>query len=309
MNFVFVVDDLGIGHVWGEVFLRRLDDLLDLLDGLQRVGVVGQHDRKTDGSFSIRRGLGGNLQLTGRDAGNVSETHEGAILPSLDDDALEILRRLETALHDTCVLTFLRIRGGHHAHCAAGSLHVLVPDGVHHVGNRDPQFGNLVRVQPDAHRVIGGEDVDVADAVYALDLVDQINIKVVFDEIPVEASVRRRNRADQRHVLGRFFRRDAVGSDFGRQARRCDRYVILHQHRIHVAVRAKLEINVQRIGAAVVRGGGHIVHALGAVDLLLDDLGNGVVDDLAAGARVGRLDADRRRPSAAKSAGTARLAG
>ena len=141
----------------------------------------------------------------------------------------------------------------------------------------------------------GGEDVDVADAVYALDLVDQVNVEVVFDEIPVEASVRRRNRADQRHVLGRFFRRDAVGSDFGRKAGRCDGDVVLHQHRVHIAVRAQLEIDVQRIGAAVVRGGGHIVHTLGAVDLLLNDLGNGVVDDLAAGACIGRLDADRRR--------------
>ena len=249
-----VVDDLGIGHVRREVFLRRLDNLLDIPDGLQRVGVVGQHDRETDGSLAVRRGLGGNLQLTGRDAGNVSETHEGAILSGLDDDALEILRRREAALHDACVLTFLRIRGGHHAHRAAGSLHVLVPDSVHHVGNRDIELGNLVRVQPDAHRVIGGEDVDVADAVYALDLVDQVNVEVVFDEIPVEAAVRRRNRADQRHVLGRFFRRDAVGSDFGRKAGRCDGDVVLHQHRVHVAVGAQLEIDVQRIFSAVVRG-------------------------------------------------------
>ena len=61
---------------------------------------------------------------------------------------------------------------------------------------------------------------------------------------------------------------------------------VLHQHLGHVEVDAVLEGDGQGVGAVVGALRGHVHHALDAVDLLLDRRGDGVGDDLGAGAGI-----------------------
>ena len=111
----------------------------------------------------------------------------------------------------------------------------------------------------------------------------------------VIAAILRIERQHIGHVVRRLARRDADLLDFGRQGRRRGRGVVLHFDGVHVAVRARLEHDLQAVAARVIGVRGHIVHALRAVDLLLDDLRDRIIDDGRRSARVRRRDGNGRR--------------
>ncbi len=83
----------------------------------------------------------------------------------LDDDVAELLLALQPALRvdrELQVEARQRRRG---ADDAGGGLHVLRADLVDDVAGRQAALGDLLRVEPDAHRVVAGaEQLHLADA-------------------------------------------------------------------------------------------------------------------------------------------------
>ena len=102
---------------------------------------------------------------------DILEAHEAAALGSAHDDIAELLGRHETAVHLARRLLFLHLGHGHRTDRTRRRLHVLLLDRGCDIGDRESEFCELVGIEPDTHRVIRAEDLDVADAMHALDLI------------------------------------------------------------------------------------------------------------------------------------------
>ena len=80
----------------------------------------------------------------------------------------------------TCSSNGVPAGAGDCADLAGGDLDVLLGDGVLDVDRGDAEIGELVGVEPDAHRIAPlAEDLHVADAGQALQLIDDLQIGVV----------------------------------------------------------------------------------------------------------------------------------
>ncbi len=67
-----------------------------------------------------------------------------------------------------CQLKVDPLRRGRGADRAGGRLDVLLGDGVRDVAGRQPVLGHLLRVEPDAHRIVASaKDLDLAHALDA----------------------------------------------------------------------------------------------------------------------------------------------
>ena len=192
-------------------------------------------------------------------------------------------------------MLFLCNRGRHLPDGSCRRLYVLLLDRRRHIRHGKSQLRQTIRVQPDAHGVIRSVDIDVTHPGNALNLIDKIDTGVIFEKFTAVYAVRRIERADKRHIIRCLLRRNAIGLHLVRQTGLGDRHVILHLNRVHVAVRPQLELNGQRIAPAVVRIRRHVIHALRAVDLLLDDLCYRFIDDAGIRSDIIRRDIYRRR--------------
>ena len=97
--------------------------------------------------------------------GDVAQPRDFAVGAGLDDDLAELLLGLQPSLRIDGELQIepdLARRCADHAGCR---LHVLRPDFAHHVGCRKAALGDLLRIQPDAHRIVAGaEQLHLTDA-------------------------------------------------------------------------------------------------------------------------------------------------
>ena len=82
-------------------------------------------------------------------------------------------------------------RGGRLADLAGGHLHVLLCNSVLYVDGSDAEIGELVRIEPDAHRIAPfTEDLDVADARQTLQRIDDLQIGVIAQRHRIDRPVR-----------------------------------------------------------------------------------------------------------------------
>ena len=289
------VKDLRHLHAGRQVRLRLFKDFADALDGLHGVCIARELDAERDGRVAVEFRDDAVALLARLDARDILQAHELAFAVRAQDDVAEFFRRRQTAGNLARILFFLPVLDRQRADRAGRGLHVLLFDGIRDICNREAKLRELVRVQPDAQGVVRTEHHDIADALDTLDLVHQVDICVVLEERAVIAAILRIERQHIGHVVRRLARRDADLLDFGRQGRRRGRGVVLHFDGVHVAVRARLEHDLQAVAARVIGVRGHIVHALRAVDLLLDDLRDRIIDDGRRSARVRRRDGNGRR--------------
>ncbi len=128
------------------------------------------------------------MQRAEFDPRHVAQPHDRAVLRvGAHDNLAELGGIAQTAegidLHFEC-RAFRRRRL---ADLAGRDLHVLLRDGVAHVKRRDVEIGELVRIEPDAHRIAPlAENLHVADARQALERIDDLEVGVVAerDRIP-----------------------------------------------------------------------------------------------------------------------------
>ena len=182
------------------------------------------------------------------------------------------------------------------ADLAGGDLDVLLGDRVLDVDRGDAERGELVGIEPDAHRVAAlAEDLHVADARQALERVDHLQIGVIAQRHRIDRAVRRGEIDDQHEVRVLLLDRHAGLVDDRRQDRRRLRDAVLHVDRGDAQGIADLEGDGDRRRAVVRARRRHVDHAGHAVDLLLERGRHRVGDDLGAGAGIDRADDDLRR--------------
>ena len=232
------------------------------------------------------------------DAGNVLDPHQLAAAGGggLDDDVLELRQLVEAAQHVDRVLERL-VRGLRRRPGLAGSdLRVLRVQRLDDVVGDQREGLQLLRVQPDAHRVgAGAKHIDFGHTRDAGELVLEVDGAVIGQEQAV-VDARGRDQVGEQQDVGRLLLdRDALGRDLRRQLGLRDRDPLIDQRLRGIHVGADLEGHHQRVGAVRGAVGLHVEHARHAVDLLLDRDAHRVGDGGGTGTRIAGRDVDRGR--------------
>ncbi len=286
-----VIGDLG-GDAGGEVGGDLGQAIADLGRRRERVGAGALGDGERDRRPPLQRaggGVGGGAELHPSDIAEAQQPPAGA---GADDDALELQRIGQPAAEGEVGLEGLvghrRLGDLAARHLGILRLHrgddVLRGDGV---GRHQPG------VQPDAHGVVARAlHVDVADAVDPQQLVPHLAQRVIGDVELVVAAIRRADEDDHQPVGRQLAGGDAPAPHLLRQARQGGGDGALHQDLRPVRIRAEAEGDGQH--HPPIGGGlrGHVEHALGAVDLLLDRRRHRIRHHLRGGAGVGGGDDD-----------------
>ena len=178
----------------GNAGCSSLHALLDALGDIERIGLGQLEDGEARRRLPVE--LEGLAVLLGAelDAGDIAQPRYPAAAGriGLDDDVLELGNVVELARHVDRVLEVLSGGHGRDAELSGPGRAALQIDGVDDVGGDQLARLQLLRVQPEPHGVLAGaEHGDVADAVDAGDLVEQIDGRIVRQEQAVVAAVRR----------------------------------------------------------------------------------------------------------------------
>ena len=145
----------------------------------QRVAARRQLHADADGRLAVqaRRGrIGLAAELDARD---VAQPHGRAVGVGAQHDVAELLDGGELAVDHHRGGDRLARRVGQVADGAGGHLRVLRADGRVDVGRRQVEALQLGRVDPDAHRALGAEQLRLADAGHALDFGQHVARRVV----------------------------------------------------------------------------------------------------------------------------------
>ena len=261
----------------------------DLSIDLQCVRSGRLIDRDEDGRLLVEPRARRVLQGAKLDTGDITQPYNGfARRPGADDDVAELLWIAEPADRIELELE-RRVRWcGGLSQSASGHLDILLCDRILDVHRRDAEGGELVRIEPHAHRVAPlAEDAHVADTRKPLQRVDELQIGVVAEGDEIDRSVRR-SEVDPQQDIGVLLGNDDAGLvDNRRQLRRRLGDAVLHIDRSNVDRIADIESDGDVRAAVIGADRRHVGHARHAVDLLLERGRHGVGDDLGTGARVG----------------------
>ena len=278
-----------VGEALGELFQGGVDPV----GRLQGVGAGGEIDAQHRRGHAIDPGIGIVVLRPEFDAGDIAQTHHGAVGIGADQDALELLRLGEAPLGLEGVGECAALIVGRGAQAAGGGLEVLAADGIRHLGLADAQGGHHLRIEPDAHGVVeGAELARVADPWQARQGVAQVDLHVVGEEEPVEGPLGRQQVDREQHVGGLLAHRDPLLDHLDRQGRLGQGHAVLDIDGGDIRVGADGEGDIQPIAARVVAGRVHVQHVIDAVDLGLDGRGHSLGEDLGVGAGVEGLHRD-----------------
>ena len=290
-----IYDDFVI-QIRREIFLRFRQDFLHRRDAFERVCIIGELHAEADTGLAIDFRIAIRALRPGHHFRHILQANELAIGAGLHDDVAKLLCRRETAFHLRAVLLLLILWRRRCADSTGRGGLVLFLDGAGHIGHRKAALCQFIRIQPHAHGVSGAEGIHIAHAAHAFQLIDQINVGVVFQKGGVIGAVWRIQIHHQRHVTGRFPDRKPAGLHLTRETilRKVRR--VLHIDGVCISVRIQIKNDGQAVAAAIGRSGGHIIHALDAVQLIFQDLRHGLIHRLRVGAGIagGEIDGWRR---------------
>ena len=176
-----------------------------------------------------------------------------------------------------------------------GNLHVLRLNRRLDVGRHQRVGGEFGRVHPDAHRVFGAEYLQAADALHARQRVLHIADQPVGDIGAGGAVGFVIHRKDQQKAALRFFHRYAGLLDFARQPRFRLLHFVLHLHLGGVRVGPLLKGDGDADRAVGAAGGAEVEQMVEAGELLLDHLGDAVLQGFGGRPGIGGGDFHRRR--------------
>lgn len=176
-------------------------------------------------------------------------------------------------------------------------MYVLRPNGRVHVIDGQPETNQLLRVNPDPHRGFGGEKLQPADAVHPTDFVIDVAGRVVGqrDRILGSRAVLVVQGKDQQEPGTGLFDLQALTEYRLRQARLGFLDTVLNFNLCQVRVGARYECHVDFSAAGRVAGRLVIQHALGTVQLFLDDAGHRIDQHFRGCAGVSSGNGDLRR--------------
>ena len=296
VDVIGAVENLINAQTGRQHFSLTLKNFSDLADRLHCVCVTRQQHAERHRRISVEFRNYIIALLPRLDARHIFHSDERTLAVRFKNDVAELFNRHEAPLDFTGILFFLPHRQRHRADRARRRLQILFFDRVDHVRNRQIELGKFIGVEPNAHRIIRTEYLNIAHAVDALYFVQKINVGVVLHKCAIISTIGRIDRNHVRHIIRRFASGHALRLNVRRQRRICDRHVVLHLDRVHIAVGADLKNHAQTVSTGIVGVRRHIIHALRSVDLLFNDLRNRLIDHVGIGAGVsGRNRNGRRR--------------
>ena len=154
--------------------------------GLERVRARGQLDGEARGRIPVVLGVDGVAFGAQTDASHVLEPHLRAVRIDFEQHAAELIGVGEALRADDGGVQALTLHRGEPAQLTDRDLQVLVLQRVVDVNRRQPIVIELGRVQPNAHGVLGTEQLIVADPGCAADRILNIGGDVVADVLAAE---------------------------------------------------------------------------------------------------------------------------
>src|SRR5713101_16172 len=149
----------------------------------------------------------------------------------------------------------------------------------HQVGHGETQLGQDVRLDPDAHGVVGGaEEEHLAHAAHPVQRVVDVDVGVVGEEERVVPLIGRVQSEDDQRQARRLAVGEAELIDVRRQVRLRLRHAVGHVDLVDVRVGVDVEGHRQLHGAVVGVGGLHVEHVVHAVHRLLERRGDRLLD-------------------------------
>ena len=198
-------------------------------------------------------------------------------------------------LTSTSAETGCDLRLGSAPGTAGRHLGVLRLDRLGHVVGGEVVADELVRIDPDAQRALGGEQRGAADAGNAADLAHDVAHHEVAERDLIQLSVGRVQRDDLQHRARGLLDQDALLDHRARQPRLDALDAVLHLDRGHARIGAGNEVGGDLDLPEQIAGRFEIQDAVGAVELLLDQAGDARVQVLRRGAGIAGADCDRWR--------------
>src|SRR5580704_10496445 len=276
--------------------LRQLRQLspCGLVDG-QRIGVRQLLHTDADGVVPAVKQVGVVGLRANLCSPNIFQLND-AVLGVLDDDVFELDRIGQSPHHAQSDLKVLLRVGRRTSQLTCWDLDVLFLECRYHIGSGQLSGCQLRRVKPDAHRVLTfTKDDYIAHTGYALQRVLHVHVEVVRDVLVGKAVVRRIESGGKDKVGIRLCNRDAGVLDLLRQASLSGRDTVLHVNRCDIEIVTGAEGYIDCAGAVVGTRRGNVVHALDAVDLLLERYRYRRLHHLRIGTHVVAGDGDLRR--------------
>ncbi len=228
------------------------------------------------------------------DLGDVTEPDRSAVGIGAQQDVPELVDGAELPLGRDGgggLLAPNRRRG---ADRAGGDLDVLALHGIQRRGRGQAVGVQLVRIQPDPHRVIGAEQVRGADTVDALDGVQHVGGDEMVELRGIRAAGTGAQRDHGQEAGARLVDLQALLIHFCGQERLRQRGAVLRLHFGYVGVGAGGE-GQGDLRLAEARLGGEVEKVVDAGELLLDHLRDGGFHRARVRAGVAGIDLDLRR--------------
>ncbi len=262
---------------------------------MQRVGTARELEPDAGGRLAVIFVVYIEILGAEPDACHVAEANLRAVGIDLHQDAAEFLRRAQ----ERCLRNRRgqALRGGRRraAELTAGDLNVLRQERSRHIHRCQREAVESVRVEPDAHRVLRPEHVDVADTVEPAHRVLHVRDHIVGDVVLGHVRVGGDERGYEQKGSARLRHLDARLLDLRRQERYGERQLVLHLHLRGIRVGPGQERERGGRSAEVIARRGKIQQVIEATHLLFDDLHDRILDRGRRGAGIGRgyLDGGR----------------
>ncbi|MCY1508188.1 hypothetical protein D9M68_424890 [compost metagenome] len=270
------VPDGLILHALREIRRQLVELCINRIRDIQGIGSRRKEDTNGCGMLSVLLDPHGVVAGTQFDPGHIRKCHDLALLTDLEDDFLELLFGFQATAHADGNQEIGRFGRRFCAQLTGGCLCILLPDRIRHVGDRESARCQLVRVQPDPHRVVTRAiQPDVADALNSRELILDVQRqvvpeveRVVLGILGVQAHIHQRGR---RLLLGGH----AILAHLVRQSAQRLTNPILDSDRGGVRVHRRLEGDDDLQRAIRARDRLHVHDPLDPVDSLLQRRGNG----------------------------------
>src|SRR5215213_7840975 len=180
-----VIDDL-IVHVRRKERLCMLHRFIDSFRSFELISAWQEIDRHCTAGFTVEPAERVVILRTELGSSHILDPHNGSGARLTNDDVFEFFRRDQTAGCAKSFSELLILRCRRSANFPRGSLKVLFFDRANNVGRREPQLGEAIGFDPDAHAVVGAaEEIDLGNTRNAKDLIAQVDAGVVDQEVCV----------------------------------------------------------------------------------------------------------------------------
>ena len=279
-------------QIWREILLCLSHNLLYLGNSSHGIGITGKLYTEAH-SLDAVVGAGEVVVLaTCFYLGNILNADILAITVGTDDDVAKFLRSGQTAIDLASGLLLLPILQWRCTHGTGRCLNILLIDSCYDIRSRNVQLCHLGWIYPDTHGIVRAEYLHRTYAVYTLNLVQQIDICIGLHPNTVIGIVWRVQGNHQGHIVGGLAGGNAPGLYGIWQAGIGNGNIVLNLYGVHIAISSQVKYNAKAVAAAVRGRGGHVVHALGTVYLLLNNLGNSFVYGLGIGTYISGANID-----------------